>query len=115
RFDWGSDPLEFAQVRMQIYNELLPGFVERVTKEGDDYTQARRVLNILLAERGQALSFAARYIGGLKTSRSHFGDKDAKLPVTLVDAKTQRDVLGLLEEQVFADKPYQLSADVYQD
>ena len=113
RFDWGSDPLEFAQVRMQIYNELLPGFVERVTKEGDDYTQARRVINILLAQRGQALSFAARYIGGLKTSRSHFGDKDGKPPVTPVDAKTQRDVLKLLEEQVFADKPYQLSAEVY--
>ncbi|HUE75177.1 MAG TPA: zinc-dependent metalloprotease [Pirellulaceae bacterium] len=113
RFDWGSDPLEFAQVRMQIYNELLPGFVERVTKEGDDYTQARRVLNILLAQRGQALSFAARYIGGLKTSRSHFGDKDAKPPVTPVDAKTQRDVLALLEENVFTDKPYQLSPDVY--
>lgn len=113
RFDWGADPLEFAQVRMQIYNELLPGFVERVTKEGDDYTQARRVLNILLAQRGQALSFAARYIGGLKTSRSHFGDKDAKLPVALVDAKTQRDVLTMLEEQVFSDKPYQLSPEIY--
>lgn len=113
RFDWGSDPLEFAQVRMQLYNELLPGFVERVTKEGDDYTQARRVLNILLAQRGQALSFAARYVGGLKTSRSHMGDKDSRPPVTLVDAKTQRDVLTLLEEQVFSDKPYQLPADVY--
>jgi hypothetical protein len=113
RFDWGSDPLEFAQVRMQLYDELLPGFVERVTKEGDDYTQARRVLNILLAQRGQAMSFAARYVGGLKTSRSHFGDKDGKPPVTPVDAKTQRDVLALLEEQVFSDKPFQIPPEVY--
>jgi hypothetical protein len=98
---------------VQMFNELLPGFVERVTKEGDDYTQARRVMNILLAERGQALSFASRHIGGHKTSRSHLGDKDGKPPVTLVDAKTQRDVLGFLEEQVFADKGYQIPADVH--
>ena len=51
------------------------------------------------AQRGQALSFAARYIGGLKTSRSHMGDKEAKPPVTLVDAKTQRD--GVAESITF--------------
>ncbi len=113
RYDWGSDPMEFARLRVQIYNELLPGFVERVTKEGDDYSQARRVINILLAERGQSLIFAARYIGGLKTTRSHLGDKDAKPPITPVDAKTQRDVLTMLEEQVFSDKPFHLPADVH--
>ena len=113
RFDIGSDPLEFAKMRMQLFNELLPGLVERVTKEGDDYTQARRVFNILLSQRGQALQFASRYVGGLKTSRSHRGDKDGKMPVVLVDAKTQRDVLALLDESVFSDKPYQFSPELY--
>lgn len=113
RFDFGSDPIEFAKIRLQIVNELLPGMVERVTAEGDDYTQARRVFNILLAQRGQALYFASRYVGGLKTSRSHRGDKDGKVPVALVDPKTQRDVLGLLEENVFADKPYEFPPELY--
>lgn len=113
RFDFGADPLEFAAVRLQIVNELLPGLVERVTTEGDDYTQARRVFNILLAQRGQALYFASRYVGGLKTSRSHRGDKDGRMPVGLVDAKQQRDVLALLEENVFSDKSYQFSPELY--
>lgn len=113
RFDFGADPMEFAKIRIQLVNELLPGMVERVTAEGDDYTQARRVFNILLAQRGQALYFASRYVGGLKTSRSHRGDKDGKVPVGLVDAKTQRDVLGLLEENVFSDKPYQFAPELY--
>lgn len=113
RFDFGSDPIEFAKIRLQIVNELLPGMVERVTAEGDDYTQARRVFNILLAQRGQALYFASRYVGGLKTSRSHRGDKDGKVPVALVDPKTQRDVLSLLEENVFADKPYEFPPELY--
>jgi hypothetical protein len=113
RNDMGSDPLEFAKNRIQLFNELLPGLVERVTVEGEDYTQARRVFNTLLIQRGQALYFASRYVGGLKTSRSHRGDKDGKAPVGLVDAKTQRDVLGFLEENIFSDKSYQFPPELY--
>lgn len=115
RFDMGSDPLEFAKVRMQMVNDLLPDLVARTTKDGDDYTQARRVFNILVAQRGQAMFFASRYIGGLKTSRSHKGDKDADPPVMLVDTKTQREALKLLEEQVFSDKAYQFSPEMFNE
>ena len=113
RFDIGNDPLEFAKLRVQMVNDLLPGLIERTTKEGEDFTQLRRTFNVLVAQRAQALFFAARYIGGLKTSRSHKGDKDAKPPIALVDTKVQRDVLGLLEEQVFSDKPYQFPPELY--
>ncbi|MGV3608910.1 MAG: zinc-dependent metalloprotease [Planctomycetaceae bacterium] len=113
RFDNGADPIEFAKHRVQQFNELLPGLVERVTNEGDDYTQARRVFNILLSQKHQSLFFASRYVGGLKTSRNHRGDKDAKPPVSLVDVKQQRDILALLDEQVFSDKPYQFPPELY--
>lgn len=113
RFDNGADPVEYAKHKVQQFTELLPGLVERVTAEGDDFTQARRVFNILLAQKQQSLFFASRYVGGLKTSRSHRGDKDGKPPVSLVDTKLQRDVLALLEEQVFSDKPYQFPPELY--
>ena len=32
----------------------------------------------------------SRYVGGLQTSRSHKGDKDAKPPVALIDAKAAK-------------------------
>jgi hypothetical protein len=92
---------------------VLPNLLDRTTKEGDDYTQARRAFNILLAQRGQSMLFVSRYVGGLKTSRSHKGDKDGKPPVSLVEPKIQRDALGLLEEQVFSDKPFQFPPELY--
>jgi len=49
----------------------------------------------------------------VQTSRSHKGDKDAKAPQRIVDPKLQRDALGLLEEQVFSEKPYQFPPEVY--
>lgn len=112
RFDLGSDPLEYANNRVQLAQELIPGLVDRMTKEGDDYTQARRAFNVLLAQYGQSTFFVSRYIGGLQTSRSHKGDKDAKPPVTLVDAKLQRDALAFLEESMFSDKNFKFPPEL---
>ena len=112
RFDLGSDPIEYASVRLQTVKDLLPGLVDRSTKEGDDYTQARRAFNVLVAQYGQSMFFVSRYVGGLETSRSHKGDKDAKPPVTLIDVKKQRDALGLLEENIFSDKNFQFSPEL---
>jgi len=82
-------------------------------KDGDDYTKARKAFNIILAQYGNAMFFAARYVGGLHTSRSHKGDKDGKLPIAVVDPKKQRDALALLESQVFNDKPFHFPPELY--
>ena len=114
RFDLGNDPLEYARSCAQIVQQVLPGLVDRTTKEGDDYTQARRALGALLAEHGQSMFFAARSVGGLDLNRSHKGDKDAKPPIALVPADKQRAALDLLQEQVFSDKPFLFPAELYQ-
>jgi hypothetical protein len=112
RFDLGSDPLQYATVRLDLVKELIPGLVDRLTKEGDDYTQARRAFNILIAQYGQSTFFVSRYVGGLETSRSHKGDKNARPPVTLVDVKLQRDALKMLEDNVFSDKNFQFPPEL---
>lgn len=113
RFDLGANPVDFAQHRLKMVEELIPGLVDRTTKEGDDYTQARRTFNIVVAQAGQGMFFAARQVGGLKTSRSHKGDKDAKPPIQLVDAKLQREVLDLLDKNLFSDKPFAFPPEIY--
>jgi hypothetical protein len=113
RFDLGGDALEYARSRAQLVKESIPGLVDRITKEGDDYTQARRAFGILLSQHGNSMYFVSRYVGGMQTSRSHKADKDAKPPFRLVDAKYQRDCLALLEEQVFSEKPFQFPTELY--
>jgi hypothetical protein len=113
RFDMGADPIEYARNRAQLVQESMPGLVDRMTKEGDDYTQARRAFSILLSQHGNAMYFASRYVGGMHVSRSHKGDKDAKPPQRMVDPKVQRDALGLLEEQVFSEKPFAFAPETY--
>lgn len=114
RFDMGSDALEYAKTRAEVVKQLMPGIVDRMTKEGDDYTQARRAFNVLLSQHGQSMFFASRYVGGLNISRSHKGDKDAKAPVTTVDAAKQRDALNLVVEQMLSEKPFSFPPEMYQ-
>jgi len=113
RFDLGNDALEYAKIRAQIVREVMPTLLERTSEEGEDFTQTRRAFNILLSEHGGAMFFASRYIGGLHTSRSHKGDKDAKAPIEVVDVAKQREALKLLEEQVFSNEPYQFPHELY--
>ena len=83
------------------------------TKEGDGYQRARRVFGILLAQHGEVMFDASRYVGGLYVSRSHKGDAKAPKPLEVVPAERQRAALDLLEEQVFNDKPFNFPPDLY--
>lgn len=113
RFDLGNDTLEYAKQRAALMKELIPGLVDRVVKDGDDYTKARKAFNVILSQYGESMFFAARYVGGLYTSRSHKGDKDGKTPIALIDPKKQRDALALLETQVLNEKPFDFPPELY--
>ncbi len=113
RFDLGSDAIEYAKTRAALFQELTPGLVDRMVKEGDDYVQARRAFNVLFAEYGNSMGFAERYIGGLHTSVSHKGDKDGKPPIEVIDPKTQRAALEMLEQHLFNDKPFEIPPELY--
>ena len=91
----------------------MPGMVDRMTKEGDDYSQARQAFNVLLANYGRAMHFASRFVGGLDVSRSHKGDKDAPTPFQVIEPAKQREALQLLKEHVFSDKPYEVDPQLY--
>jgi hypothetical protein len=56
---------------------------------------------------------ASRYVGGLYVSRSHKGDAKAPKPLEVVPAERQRAALELLEQQVFNDKPFNISPEMY--
>ena len=111
RFDLGSDPVEFARTRAELVAQLMPQIAERLTTkqaDGDSpgYERVRQAFGVLLSAHGQAMAFASRLVGGVATSRSHKGDPNATPPFAVVDAAKQREVLDLLEKQMFAAEPF---------
>jgi hypothetical protein len=113
RFDLGGDALEFATQRAELMKQLIPDLAERAVAEGDDYSKARKAFNVILAQYGQAMYFASRYVGGVYGSRSHKGDPDAPAPLRVVPAEKQRAALALLEQNVFSDKPFDFPPELY--
>ncbi|HEV7279924.1 MAG TPA: zinc-dependent metalloprotease [Pirellulaceae bacterium] len=113
RFDFGKDPVAFAERRLQIARQTIPTIVDRLVEEGDDYSDARKAFNVLLSQQGTSCYFVSRYVGGFETSRSHKGDANGKPPIQPVDVKTQRDALAFLERTILADEPFQFPKEVY--
>lgn len=113
-FDLGNDPVEYAKLRAKLVADALPTLVERVVKDGDDYSEARRAFGSLVFQYGKGAFYVARYIGGLNLSRSHKGDKDAKAPFNPIDVQKQRDALAFIEQHVLSEKPFQFPPEIYQ-
>lgn len=113
RFDMTNDLVEYAKSQAKLVAESLAHVIDDSTKEGDGYQRARRMFGILLARHGEVMFDASRYIGGLYVSRSHRGDAKAPKPLEVVPAERQRAALGLLEEQVFSDKPFNFPPELY--
>ena len=113
RFDLGNDPLAFAKMRAELVAQVIPLLTERMTTGDGGYERVRQAFGVLLSAHGQAMAMASRLVGGLHTSRSHRDDPDAPPPFSVVDAQQQRDAIALLEEQVFSDKPFSFSPELY--
>jgi len=116
RFDLGSDPLEFARVRAELVAQVMPGIVDRMTKDEDGAGgsgRVRQAFGILLATHGQAMYNAARLVGGLYGSRSHRGDANASPPFRVVEPARQREAVQLLAEKMFSAEPFSFPPELY--
>jgi hypothetical protein len=116
RFDLGNDPLEFARVRAELVAQVMPGIVDRMTKDGGGqggYSRVRQAFGILLSTHGQAMYNAARLVGGLYGSRSHRGDANAPPPFRVVEPARQREAVELLAEQMLSAEPFSFPPELY--
>jgi len=111
--DLGNDAIQYAKLRVQLIDETMPELIDRMTDEGDSYARSRRAFNSLLHHHSVALYHVARYVGGIRISRSHKGDKDAPKPLDIVDPAKQREAIALLEKEVFGADAYQFPTEIY--
>jgi len=113
RYDLSNDIVAYAMAEAKLVAESWPRIVDELTSDGEGYQKARRAFNTLLARHGEVMFAAARYVGGVRVSRSHKGDAKAAQPLTVVPAAKQREALALVEEQVFGDKPFGFPPELY--
>jgi hypothetical protein len=105
-FDLGADPMQFAQDRMLLAEELLKGLAERVVEKGEGYQRARLAFDMLLWQYGNAAFLATNFVGSEHANRDHRGDPSARDPMVPVKAAKQREALKFVQDHILTEKPF---------
>ncbi|MFG0264898.1 MAG: zinc-dependent metalloprotease, partial [Rhodopirellula sp. JB055] len=112
RYDFGKDPLTFAEEQMrlvQLYRERL---LEKFVKEGDSWAKARRGYELTLAIQTKSVSMMANWVGGAFVNRDKKGDPGDRAPVEVVPAADQRAALQFVIDTSFRDESYGLTTEI---
>ncbi len=112
RFDLSNDPLAYDRDMLAL-NESIAATLDR-PYAGDtrSYQEIRAALVTILNNELSAIDLAARYIGGIYTSRAHRGQPGADPPFRSISRTGQRRAFDLIDRYVFSARAFQYSPEL---
>ncbi|MBX3356563.1 MAG: zinc-dependent metalloprotease [Phycisphaeraceae bacterium] len=111
RFDLSSDPLAWAEERMEVVKAARAKMLDKAVKDGESWHLLRRAYETLLGQQLGALRTASRYVGGVHVNRDRKGG-EGRDPLVPVDAAKQREALAFLIANSFPDSAFDLRPEV---
>ncbi len=110
-FDLG-DPLEYAKLRVRLFNQILPGLNDRIVKDGQSYRKLATRFYALFSDYGESIYLASRFVGGLEVHRDFKGDPDGRSTFVPTPAAKQREALEFVTGELFGMEPRRFSPDL---
>jgi hypothetical protein len=108
-FDQGDDPLAYAQRRLQLSKQLWARVQRRPPQAGDDPERARRSVLSGFRQVSRLPAFAAKYVGGMHTSRDLPGGGTPNYRP--VEPAQQRAALRFLTEELFSNDSFRFKPE----
>jgi hypothetical protein len=102
RFDLSSDPLAFARDQFRIDEDLAARLTHHYPGDTRSYQDLRQTLISVLNNDLANISVAARYIGGVYTSRSHRGQAGGSPPFSAIPRAQQKRAFDMLVQYVLS-------------
>jgi len=102
RFDLSSDPLAFARDQFRIDDDLAASLTHRYPGDSRSYQDLRQTLISVLNNDLANISIAARYVGGVYTSRSHRGQAGGSPPFAAIPRAEQRRAFDVIDRYVLS-------------
>ncbi|MEO9591614.1 zinc-dependent metalloprotease [Rhodopirellula bahusiensis] len=112
RYDFGKDPLTYAEEQMRLAQLYRDRLLEKFVKDGDSWAKARRGYELTLGIQTKAVSMMSNWIGGAFVNRDKKGDPGNRVPVEVVPAADQRAALQFVIKTSFRDESYGLTTEI---
>lgn len=112
-YDMTSDPIGYAEERLDLIEDLLGIAREKQTTEGESYHRLRDAYVVMLAQFARSITVLSRYIGGVYVNRSVVGQAGATTPFVPVTLADQQRAMAGLADHLFAPEALSASADLY--
>jgi hypothetical protein len=112
RFDLSRDPLAYVAEQFRVDDDVASRLMHHYPGDRRSYQDIRGSLVTLLNSELQLSVIAARYVGGMFTSRSHRDEPGAPLPFTLIPRAEQRRAFELLDRWVLSSRAFRFSPDL---
>lgn len=112
RYDFGKDPLAFAEEQIALVEHHRGRILDEYVKDGESWSKSRNAYELTLSMQMRAASMMANWIGGSFVHRDRKGDPEGRLPLEVVPAEQQRKALEFVLNNMFKDEAFGLSTDL---
>ncbi len=112
RFDWGKNPLDYADSQIRLVKLLRATILERMVKDGQSWGRARNGYEMLINRQFSSVGTAADWIGGTLNNRARKGDPGDRNPIEEIDPETQRRALAMVLENSMRDEAWGLDSEL---
>ncbi len=112
RFDWGKNPLDYADSQIRLVKQLRETILERMVKDGQSWGRARSGYEMLLNRQFASVGIAADWMSGTLNNRARKGDPGDRDPIEEIDPAIQRRALAIVLENTMRDDAWGLNSEL---
>jgi len=109
RFDLSNDPLAFVDEQLHIDDGVAARLMRRYPGDTRSFQDLRSGLATVLNNQLNNAELAAKFVGGIYTSRAHRGQAGAALPFASIPRAQQRRAFDLIDRWVLSSRAFQFS------
>ncbi len=114
-YDLSNDPLAYDRNQFDVYDGLLAKLDRVYPRSDEPYYQERQTFATILRGYLRASMLAAKYVGGIHTSRAHRGQPGGAPPFSPVARAESRRAFDLLSQNVFSSRALHFSPQLLRD
>ena len=112
-YDLSSDPVGYAEDRLNLIEDLLDTARTRNSTEGESWHRLRDAYGVLLAQFSRSIGVLAHHIGGVYVNRSVAGQAGADVPFVPVSLADQQRAMDGLAGYLFAPDVLSGTGELY--